>query len=202
MDDLLEIEQRYKDLSTKKLLDMAKEIHLLRPEVVPILKKELANRGQSYVFETSPVDPSICDETETLDLSGLSYLDIQKLVTMRLQLGEDIETIKLFLNDHGVDINDVIEKELENQEDFNLHQNLFFQNNDRIEPVDGDISNDIENSSKSQKSNLGWIFFFMLLFILFLFALAVTKTDGGKTGVYTLMVILLLIKVVIRIRKD
>lgn len=106
MEDLHQIEKRYKELHTEKLVQLAKEAHMLRPEVIPLLKTELIRRGEEKIaFELdSPTAAGI-------NFENISLQEIQELVAQRLEMGESIESIRIDLSDNGINVVDLFNKE-------------------------------------------------------------------------------------------
>ena len=98
MTDFSTTENIYKNLSTEKLLSLAKELNSLKPEVIPFLKKELLARGKEY--EVKAIEISMQNR---VDFDNLTLNEIQELVAERLSKGESIENIKHELKDNGID---------------------------------------------------------------------------------------------------
>jgi hypothetical protein len=109
--ELSEIEENYKRISTVQLIKLAKEADTLRPEVIPLLKKELIGRGLTQ--EASEIDKP---KEVPFDYTKLSLKEIQEVVSDRIQTGESLESIKVDLEDKGVDILDVFNVEGDKKE--------------------------------------------------------------------------------------
>jgi hypothetical protein len=107
MDDLKKFELRYKELPDSKLLELWKERNTLRSELVPVLKNEILTRGIK-------IDDSVVEVQS--DYSDLSYKELQEFVSERLQTGESIESIKIDLADHGINVMELFNRESEKNE--------------------------------------------------------------------------------------
>lgn len=116
MNDLKTFELRYKELSDSKLLQLWNERNTLKPELVPVLKNVLLERKLN-IIESEKEDKDVIQ----IDYSDLSYKELQEYVTERLQTGESIESIKIDLADHGINVMDIFNRESEKNENvYNL----------------------------------------------------------------------------------
>jgi hypothetical protein len=185
--ELSEIEENYKRMSSGQLLKLAKEADTLRPEVIPLLKKELSRRGMKE--EASEIDKIKEDQ---FDYKKLSLKEIQEVVSDRLQTGESLESIKVDLEDKGVDILDVFNVEGDKREaafEIIASQKDGQLLNDKLKAEFDYGENEVQELKKEMKSraniyvNLG--IFVLVLSVGLLFV--VYATNGRSRSSYALM---------------
>ena len=116
MENLDLIIEKYKHLTTEELIDLAKKPGELEREIIPHLQSELLNRDKkeaalslSNYLINLPVVP--------VSLKGLTKAELFELIKLRIDSGENIEGIKLDLQDNGYNMLDILnaDEELKNQ---------------------------------------------------------------------------------------
>lgn len=127
--DLYEIENSYKRLSEAQLVKLVKEANTLDQVAIPLLRKELIQRG----LEEEAL------KLDNLSAAGnpyetLSLREIQLIVTDRLETGESLESIHADLKEHGVNV-----------------MNLFQMENDRKEQASAIIEAEPDESFPKEK---------------------------------------------------
>lgn len=107
MEDISLVADHYKTLQTAELIEIARDPAGLRPEIIPVLQKELITRNQP--------DEALLLSDFLLNgpskLKRLSTEALQQLINQRLGAGEPLESIKIDLQDNGINIFDVINNE-------------------------------------------------------------------------------------------
>ncbi len=97
-----QVAKNYESMSDLKLLELVKNPKELRLEVLPLLQKELINRGKSdealsisnYLIQTK-IEPNF---------GTYSKQELTEIISERIDRGESIESIKIDLKDNGIDM--------------------------------------------------------------------------------------------------
>lgn len=106
MNNLKDIQENYESKNVEDLIHLALNPQELRLEVIPILQKELLNRGQTE--EAMSLTDFLVKAKEKPRFSDLPKAELRKLIKDRLATGEPMESIKIDLKDDGVNIYEII----------------------------------------------------------------------------------------------
>jgi len=106
MNDLRNIEEKYKGMTIEELIRLTIKPQDLRLDVIPILQMELFNRGLKK--EAMSLTDFLVKSKEKPRFSELSVVELKQLIEDRLESGESIESIKIDLKDDGINIFDII----------------------------------------------------------------------------------------------
>jgi hypothetical protein len=112
MEDISLVADHYKNLHTAELVNIAKDPAGLRPEVIPVLQKELLSRNEPEV--ALELSHYLVHGHERLN--NLSPEALQESINQRLASGETLDSIKIDLRDNGVDIFDIINYDSQKKE--------------------------------------------------------------------------------------
>jgi hypothetical protein len=107
MEDIDYIAAHYKTLHTQELVEIAADPGGLRPEIIPVLQKELIARNKPE--EALQLSDFLVHGSTSL--KNLSTQALQQLINQRLEAGETLESIKIDLRDNNIDIFDIINYE-------------------------------------------------------------------------------------------
>ncbi|MGB3467175.1 MAG: hypothetical protein WBA74_17975 [Cyclobacteriaceae bacterium] len=106
-----EFKAHYRNLHDHKLIDLVSNKESLRKEAVEALRTELAYRG--LTDELAALEEA---DREVSHYSQMSLVEIQSMVAERMMLGESFESIRTDLEQHGVDVKELLNEEAEEQE--------------------------------------------------------------------------------------
>ena len=112
MDDLNEIANNYKGLQTHKLVRLARNPEGLPLELVPLLQRELLNRGEQD--EALRLSEYLIEAGRRPEV--MSQEEIQMEIEKRLAAGESMDSIALKFKESGVDMFSQLEVEGKAQE--------------------------------------------------------------------------------------
>lgn len=107
MDNLSLIIESYKTLSTDDLVSIANEPESLDSEVIPYLQSELFNRNKKE--ESIALGNFLIKNT--FSYRDLTREELARMIKERVESGEMLESIRLDLKDHGIDIFEIIDGE-------------------------------------------------------------------------------------------
>ncbi len=106
--NLQSIADNYKKFDVYDLIEMSKEPQKLRPEVIPLLIAELKQRNKHEIAESLE---NYTSNNNSAYLSSLSKQELKNLIKAKIDRGEPIDGVKLFLKDNGIDFFKIIESE-------------------------------------------------------------------------------------------
>ena len=110
MDPLIEIEKNYKTKSDGELKKLVNKPFELRLDVIPVLQKELLNRGlQDEAMALTQF--LLKSKKEGRALNELSKRELLDHVNERIESGEPLDNIKDDLRLHGIDVFEVFNDE-------------------------------------------------------------------------------------------
>ena len=115
MIDLKMIEDNYKKVSDDKLKLIVTELDDLNAEAIPILQKELLNRNfkEEVLVVTNFL---LCPKENQNIYENLSFGELREIIDERLNTGESIESIKIDLEDNGVNIYEIFNTDSKERE--------------------------------------------------------------------------------------
>lgn len=187
MENIDVIAGHYKNMSDAKLAALANEPRELRMEVLPVLQLELINRG--LTDQAMAISHYLIQTKVVPDFGSYSMDELKKLVSERIDSGESVESIKIDLKDHGINLFDILSQD-ENLREQSLNyltelksQGLSEEEIDeKMEETLSIEKNEIEmlksNLRLRGKRNLA-IGFTCLAFVLLIFVSGLSLTIGG-----------------------
>lgn len=107
MNDLQEIEENYKAMSTTKLKTLAQKPQDLRIEVLPLLQQELLARGENT--DAMSITQYLVQAKQANPTANLSSDDLKQLIKDRLSAGESLESITT--DNQGINIFTIIDND-------------------------------------------------------------------------------------------
>lgn len=107
MENLDLIVENYKRLSTEDLVAIAKEPSSLDIQIIPHLQSELFSRNKKE--EALELSQFLIQRPKLY--TELSKEELREIITSRIESGEPLESIKLDLQDKGIDMLDLLEGE-------------------------------------------------------------------------------------------
>jgi hypothetical protein len=97
-----ELAKYYKESPTYKLVNLANDPEGLNLESIPVLQKELLERGEQEA--ALKLSEYLVESQRKASEPKLSQEDLQKELDERLAAGESIESIALKFKDNGIDV--------------------------------------------------------------------------------------------------
>ena len=123
MDNLKIIEDNYKNMSDDKLKLIVTELDSLIVEAIPILQQELLNRNLKE--EVLVVTNFLLNPKENQNIyENLSVGELQEIIDERVNSGESIESIKIDLEENGVNIFEIFNTDSKERE--KIYKNISY----------------------------------------------------------------------------
>jgi len=141
MNNLNEIKKNYSTFSTEKLLNIIKEIDSLTPDAILLLQEEFIKRDK--LNEVNKITEYLVNQKKEQDFKN--NFSPENFIKEELKAGESLENIKFKLNNMGINMFDIINKE--------KSQESIILNYIESKKVDGQSKDEIESSLK-QNFNL------------------------------------------------
>ncbi len=197
MNNLERFNEIYNKMTPEELTGLTLRPQDLRLEVIPILQQELINRRLNK--EAMSLTNFLVSTKEKSRFNDLSVDELKQLVKERLESGESIESIKIDLNDDGINVYNLITDEVKLKEkalDYIMHlKEEGLDENEIDTKLQDTLSIGKEDSEmlkvqlrKNGKYNL--IFGYSITAILLL-VMMVSLSVGGSISIGTIIVLAL-----------